>query len=480
MTECKPTELHLHAIGSREVVARFDGGTISSDAGGILLSEIERRTGIIRRFAECFTDHRDSDLIEHSVYDLVAQRVYGLALGHEDLNDHDALRHDPLLAVLVGKTDPTGADRVRDRDKGKALAGKSTLNRLELTPPGADGSSRYKKIVASCAAMENVFVALFLDAHDANATTNAAPPERLVLDRDATDDRVHGGQLGRFYHGYYKDYCFLPLYIFCGEHLLCSALRPADIDAAAGSTAHLHRIIALIRAKWPNVKITVRGDSGFCREEIMVWCEQNKIDFVFGLAKNRRLIGAIADELRQAKAQFDKTQQASRVFKDFQYQTLKSWTRERRVIGKAEYLGGKHNPRFIVTSLTPGEFDAATLYEKQYCARGEMENRIKEQQLYLFADRTSAESMRANQLRLWLSSIAYTLLAALRRLALAGTEMEGSRCDTIRVKLLKIGARVRVTVRKIWISLSEAYPLRELFSRIMANTQRLPVIPLRC
>ena len=480
MTDCKPTELLLHAVGSRDLVARFDGGTISSDAGGILLSGIERRTGIIRRFAECFTDYRDADLIEHSVYDLVAQRVYGLALGHEDLNDHDALRHDPLLAVLVGKADPTGADRPRERDKGKALAGKSTLNRLELTPAGADESSRYKKIVASCAAMENVFVALFLDAHAANATTNAAPPERIVLDLDATDDRVHGGQPGRFYHGYYKDYCFLPLYIFCGEHLLCAALRPADIDAAAGATTHLQRIVGLIRAKWPDVKITIRGDSGFRREPLMCWCERNKVDFIFGLAKNRRLIGAMVDEMRQARAKFEETQEAARVFKDFEYQTLKTWSRKRRVVGKAEYISAKHNPRFIVTSLSREAFDAATLYEKEYCARGEMENRIKEQQLCLFADRTSAESMRANQLRLWFSSIAYTMLAALRRLGLAGTEMEGARCDTIRVKLLKIGARVRVTVRKIWLSMSESYPLRELFGRIMANIQRLAVTPLRC
>ena len=291
---------------------------------------------------------------------------------------------------------------------------------------------------------------------------------------------MHGGQLGRFYHGYYKDYCFLPLYIFCGEHLLCAALRPADIDAAAGATTHLQRIVGLIRAKWPDVKITIRGDSGFRREPLMCWCERNKVDFIFGLAKNRRLIGAIVDQMRQAKAKFEETREAARVFKDFEYQTLKTWSRKRRVVGKAEYISGKHNPRFIVTSLSQAEFAAAALYEKEYCARGEMENRIKEQQLYLFADRTSAETMRANQLRLWFSSLAYTLLAALRRIGLAGTEMEGSRCDSIRVKLLKIGARVRVTVRKIWLSMSEAYPLRELFTCIMAKIQRLPTPPLRC
>ena len=466
MTHCNTKRILLHANGSRDLVARFDGGRISSDAGGVLLLEAERKTGIIRQLADCFTDHREANRTEHSVYDLIAQRIYGLGLGHEDLNDHDTLRHDPLLAVLVGKDDPTGADRSRERDKNKPLAGKSTLNRLELTPPGADAESRYKKIVASCASIENLFVKLFMDAH-------ATPPERIMLDLDATDDRVHGKQAGRFFHGYYGDYCFLPLYIFCGEHLLCAALRPSDIDASAGSTGHLERIIKLIRTQWPAVKITVRGDSGFCRDHIMNWCENNSVDYIFGLAKNRRLIGNIADELRQAKAQFEATKKAARVFRDFEYQTLNSWSRSRRVVGKAEFISGKHNPRFVVTSLSIEAFPAAELYEQEYCARGEMENRIKEQQLYLFADRTSAETMRANQLRLWFSSIAYTLMAAVRRLGLADTEMAHARCDTIRLQLLKIGAQVRVTARKIWISLSESYPHQKLFAQIMTNLQRL-------
>jgi hypothetical protein len=461
----------LHAIGSRDLVAQFDGGRISSDAGGILLQQIERKTGIIRQFADCFTDHRDPDRVDHSVYDLLAQRVFGLALGYEDLNDHDTLRNDALLAVLVGKVDPTGEDRRRERDKGKPLAGKSTLNRLELTPAGADEESRYKKIVASCESIEKLFVKIFLDAH-------ATPPEQIMLDLDATDDRVHGHQAGRFYHGYYGDYCFLPLYIFCGEHLLCAALRPSDIDASAGSSAHLDRIIRQIRQQWPAVKIIVRGDSGFCREAIMNWCEQHQVDYLFGLAKNRRLVGNIADELRAAKATFEATQKPARVFKDFEYQTLKSWSRQRRVVGKAEFISGKHNPRFVVTSLDAQKYAAAELYENQYCARGEMENRIKEQQLYLFADRTSAQTMRANQLRLWLSSIAYTLMAAIRRIGLIDTEMAHARCDTIRLKLFKIGAQIRVTARKIWISLSESFPLRKLFGQIMTNIQRQPDSPL--
>jgi hypothetical protein len=453
-------------------VAGFDGGTISSDAGGLLLREVEQRFGIVRRFAGCFVDHRDPDLIEHTVYELLLQRVGAIALGYEDLIDHDTLRHDPMLAVLVGKADPTGGDRARERDKGKPLAGKSTLNRLELTPPGADPDSRYKKIVAHCSAIENVFVELFLQAHP-------EPPQRITLDLDATDDRIHGNQLGRFYHGYYGDYCFLPLYIFCGEHLLCSQLRPSNIDASAGATVQLQRIVGMIRQKWPGVKITIRGDSGFCREHIMSWCEHNGVDFVLGLAKNRRLIGAIADQLRQAEAEFKATGKAARVFRDFDYQTLKSWSRARRVVGKAEHLAGGRNPRFVVTSLSREEFDAATVYEEQYCARGEMENRIKEQQLYLFADRTSAETMRANQLRLWFSSMAYTLMVALRQNGLAGTELHSARCDTIRLKLFKIGGIIRVSVRRVVVSLSGSYPFRQLFERVMTNLASLGAVPLR-
>jgi hypothetical protein len=473
MTKCKSAGVQFHPLGGRKVVADFDGGRISSDAGVLLLRELEQGTGIVRSFADCFVDHRDAELIEHSVYELVLQRVGALALGYEDLIDHDTLRHDPLLALFVGKADLTGADRVRARDKGKPLAGKSTLNRLELTPVGADENSRYKKIVAQCSSIEKVFVELFLRSHP-------KPPERITLDLDATDDRIHGNQLGRFYHGYYGDYCFLPLYIFCGEHLLCSQLRSSNIDASAGSTFQLQRTVEAIRQRWPEVKITIRADSGFCREHIMSWCEQNKVDFILGLAKNRRLIGSIADELRQAEAEFKTTGEPARLFKDFDYQTLKSWSRSRRVIGKAEHLPAGRNPRFVVTSLSGGEFDAAMVYEKEYCARGEMENRIKEQQLYLFADRTSAQTMRANQLRLWFSSIAYTLLVTLRQNALAGTELQNARCDTIRLKLFKIGGIIRVSVRRIVLSLSESYPRQELFKKVMANVCSLRLIPMHC
>ena len=472
-TQCNQQSFPFHPLGRRDVVGRFDGGQISSDAGGLLLRETERATGIMRQFAACFTDHRDPDLIEHTVEQLVAQRIYALALGYEDLNDHDDLRHDPLLAVLVGKKDPLGRFRGRKRDQGKALAGKSTLNRLELTPVRANAESRYKKIVADRHAVQRLFTDVFLQSH-------RRPPKRIVLDLDATDDPIHGQQSGRFFHGYYKHYCYLPLYIFCGEHLLCARLRPSNIDASAGSVKELDRIVSAIRRRWPQVPIVIRGDSGFCRESIMTWCEANRVDFVLGLAKNERLIAAIATELAAAKDQFEQTGRAARVFKDFRYQTLTSWSRSRRVIAKAEHLAQGANPRFVVTSFSRKAFDARSLYEQEYCARGKMENRIKEQQLCLFADRTSAATMRANELRLWFSSVAYTLMTAMRRLGLKGSDWANARCDTIRLKLFKIGARVRVTVRKVWVSLAEGYPYQRLFAQVYHRLVCLPPIRLRC
>ena len=469
-TECIQKSFAFHALGKRDVVARFDGGQITSDAGGLLLREVEQATGLLRRFAGCFEDHRDSRLIEHSVLELVSQRVYALALGYEDLIDHDELRHDPLLAVLVGKADPMGMDRDVPRDRGKACAGKSTLNRLELTPVGATARSRYKKTVAHQEAIEQLFVEAFLEAHH-------RPPRQIVLDLDATDDPVHGHQWGRFFHGYYGHYCYLPLYIFAGDHLLCAKLRPADIDAARGSVQELARIVGQIRCRWPRVRIIVRADSGFCRENLMAWCERNRVDYVLGLAKNDRLIAEIDPELYEAWEYLQETGQPARVFRDFEYQTLDSWSRPRRVVGKAEQLAAGANPRFIVTSLGKGEMDARRLYEDVYCARGDMENRIKEQQLALFADRTSAATMRANQLRLWFSSMAYVLLSALRRLGLAGTAWAGAQCDTIRLKLLKIGARVQVTVRNVWFSLSESYPYQTIFTAVYNNLRRLRAGP---
>jgi hypothetical protein len=470
-TECTPSQLEFHALGRREVVGRFDGGNITSDAGGLLLRETEKRTGIISGFARCFEDKRNPEAIEHTVRDLVAQRVYGLALGYEDLNDHDDLRRDPLLAVLVGKEDPEGEKRVRKRDRGKAGAGKSTLNRLELTPEEPTrAEGRYKKIVMKSEQIDRLFVDIFLQAH-------AEAPEQIVLDVDATDDPLHGNQEGRFFHGYYMNYCYLPLYVFCGEFLLGARLRPSNIDASEGTVEELQRIIGQIREAWPDAKIVVRGDSGFCRDTIMSWCEAHGIDYVFGFAKNERLKAMIAEEVQRAKEQYEQTEEASRVFKDFRYQTRESWTRERRVVAKAEHLDKGSNPRFVVTSIEMGQMDARILYEQLYCGRGDMENRIKEQQLWLFADRTSAGKMRANQIRLYFSSAAYLLMQALRRLGLHGTRMAAAQCNTIRLKLLKVGAQVRVTVRKVWISLASGYPYADLFYQVFRNLQ---ATTLRC
>jgi hypothetical protein len=470
-TQCTPTQLEFHALGRREVVGKFDGGSITSDAGGLLLRETEKRTAIISGFAECFEDLRNPEAIEHTVAELVAQRIYGLALGYEDLNDHDDLRRDPLFAVLVGKEDPEGEKRMRQLDRGKAAAGKSTLNRLELTPATPTAAElRYKKIIMKPENIDRLFVDVFLQAH-------AKPPEEIVLDVDATDNPLHGNQEARFFHGYYMNYCYLPLYIFCGEFLLCARLRPSNIDASEGTVEEVERIVGQIRKAWPGVKIIVRGDSGFCRDKIMSWCEARGVDYVFGLAKNERLRAMIAEELQRAKEQYEQTKEASRVFKDFRYQTLLSWTRERRVVAKAEYLDKGSNPRFVVTSIETEPMDAQTLYEQLYCARGDMENRIKEQQLWLFADRTSAGKMRANQIRLYFSSAAYMLMHALRRLGLQGTHMAAAQCNTIRLKLLKVGAQVKVTVRKVWISLAGGYPYVDLFYQVFRNLQ---TATLRC
>ena len=465
-TECTGTLFDFQPLEKREVVASFDGGTITSDAGGLLLREVERRCGILRQFSECFRDLRDAERIEHTVAELVAQRVYAIALGYEDLNDHEELRTDPLLGVLVGKGDPTGRSRIREGDRGKALAGKSTLNRLELTRPGEP--DRYKKIEIVEETVKAFFVEVFLQAHE-------RVPRRMVLDLDATDDPLHGQQEGRFFHGYYREYCYLPLYIFSGEHLLCARLRESNQDASAGSVEEVARIVGPIRARWPKVEIAIRGDAGFCRESIMRWCEANGVHYILGLAKNPRLLGRIKHQMKKARKRYALTRKAARVYGHFLYRTQKTWSRKRRVISKAEHLAKGANPRFVVTSYTPEEYDAQTLYEKEYCARGEMENRIKEQPLFLFADRTSSHEMWANQVRLWFSSVAYLLVSAFRRLGLQGTEMAKAQCQTIRLKLFKLGARIRVTVRRIVVSMASGCPYQTLFAAAYANLKAIPL-----
>lgn len=467
-TQCIQEQMVFEQLGRREVIGRFDGGMISSDGGGMLLREVERCFGVLKRFAGCFRDYRDPQRTEHSLQTLISQRVYGIALGYEDLNDHDSLRHDVMMGVLCEKSDPRGMERARKRDQGKAVAGKSTLNRLELTPEQANEKSRYKKIVAHGDQIDDLMVEVCIQAQ-------SIAPKEVVLDVDATDDLIYGNQEGRFFHGYYGDYCYLPLYIFWGEYLLCARLRVANEDPASAVRQELERIVKKLRAAWPEVRIIVRGDSGFCRDEIMSYCEQNeKMDYVLGLAKNDRLNKGIEAEMAQAQQLQQQTQKAARVFKDFRYRTRKSWSCERRVVGKAEYLAKGANPRFIVTSIASEEKEARTLYEDLYCARGDMENRIKEQQLGLFADRTSTAWMRSNQLRLYFSSFAYILMQTLRRLGLQGTELAQAQCDTIRLKLFKIGAQIEVTVRKVWISFSESYPYLGLFQRVVARLQQIP------
>jgi hypothetical protein len=441
------------------VVAAFDGGPLTQDGGLLLLREVAEGTGLLRRFAACFRDHRRPEWIEHTVEELVAQRVLAQAQGYEDLNDHDTLRSDPLLALGAGKKDLEGAERRHARDRGQALAGRSTLNRLEraTTEP-----SRYHKIVHDEEAIEQVFVDHFLDVHP-------KPPARIVLDLDATDDPLYGDQEGAFFHGYYRHYCYLPLYIFCGGHLLCAKLRPSNGDGAAGAVEELERIVAGIRSRWPEVEIWIRADSGFARDAIMAWCEENGVEYVLGLARNPRLQRAIEDELEEARQEHERTGRPSRRVKDFRYRTKDSWSRERRVVGKAEQLPGKANPRFVVTSLPKERIRAATLYKRVYCARGDMENRIKEQQLAMFADRTSTQTMRANQLRLWIASLAYTLVNELRRVGLSGTALAKAQVDTIRNRVLKVAARVETSVRRVRVALSSLFPLQALFERALLN-----------
>ena len=443
-------------------MAAFDGGRISSNGGLPLLREVDQRRRIVERFADCFEDAREPGQVEHSVEELLRQRLYGLALGYEDLNDHDELRTDALLAAVVGKSDPTGETRARERDRGKPLAGKSTLNRLEWGVPDEVGEDRYRRIALSPEAVDRFFVEVFLDGHD-------EAPEEIVLDFDATDDPLHGAQEGRFFHGYYGCYCYLPLYIFCGRHLLCARLRRANIDASQGSVEELSRIVSQIRERWPEVRIIVRGDGGFAREALMRWCEEHGVDYVFGLARNPRLQAALEPAFERTEALCAESGEPERIYDEWMHSTLSSWSRERRVIGKAEITIRGENPRFVVTSL---DLDPRTIYEELYCARGDMENRIKEQQLHLFATRTPGRLMRVNQVRLWLSSVAYVLLDELRRRGLAGTSLATAYCSTLRLKLLKIGARVRVTARKVWVSLDSSYPYEPLFARAYDQLQR--------
>jgi len=440
-TDCSATEMAFGSCGGRKLVGAFDGGAITSNGGVVLLAAADRRIGLGARFAACFRDLRDGTRVTHTMADLLRQRIFGLALGHEDLIDHDALRHDPALGAALDKP-------------GDALAGKSTLNRLEHA--SKIGVDRHHKFDHDPEAIERLFVDLFLDAH-------RTPQPRITLDLDATDDPIYGEQEGKHFHGYYDCYCYLPLYVFCGRHLLAAKLRPSSVDGADGAKEEVARIVAGIRERWPETEIVIRADSGFCRDDLMTWCEENGVKYVFGLAGNGRLLRRIALQSRQARRKSKRTGQPARVFADFEYRTLKTWSRKRRVIGKAEWTQGEANPRFIVTNLGHEQGDARFLYEHLYCQRGEMENRIKECQTDLFADRTPTPTMRANQLRLWLSSLAYVLMCAVRRIGLAGTKFERATCGTIRLQLLKIGALVTISVRRVKLAFATACPARDVF-----------------
>jgi hypothetical protein len=442
MTECKQNVFSFTAHFSRRVEAGFTAGQVSSDGGALLLREVERRINLLGRLAGCFRDGRNQSLVEHKLPEMLSQRVYGLALGYEDLNDHEQLRSDPLLGLLSGK-----------RKLEEPLAGKSTLNRLELV----GRTKRYHRIGCSAESIDRLLTDLYIESH-------AAPPAQIVLDLDATDIPLYGHQPERFFHGYYDSYCYLPLYIFAGDQLLCARLRPANQDAAAGSVDEVGRIVAQLRQRWPEVKIVLRADSGLCREALMAWCESLHVDYLFGLARNQRLRRIIGKQMHQAHLEHQPTAKAARVFTEFDYQTHNSWSRSRRVVAKAEYLHKGENPRFVVTSLSAEKWAAQNLYEEFYCARGEMENRIKEQ-MCLFADRLSTDEMKGNQLRLYFSALAYTTVESLRRLGLKDTEWAEAQVDTIRSRLFKIGAIVRVSVRRILLQMSSTYPWKQIYAQ---------------
>lgn len=440
-TDCNKPVVRFTPLGRREVVAQFDAGAISSDGGAILLREVDRRINLLDRVDQLIPDPRDPLHIEHDQRTLLAQRVLGIACGWEDLNDHSTLRDDLVLQLATGRK---ASGSQGDVDPDRPLASASTLCRLE---------NRVDR--STCVRINKLLVELFIESHK-------TPPAEVVLDFDATDDPVHGSQEGRFFHGYYDGYCFLPLYVFAGGQLLCAYLRPGNIDGARHAWAVLALIAKRLRQAWPDVKIVFRGDGGFCRWKMLRWCDRHGVDYIVGLAKNPALTKLSATLMADAENAFKRTGRKQRLFGELSY-AAGTWDRSRRVIGRIEHTDKGENPRFIVTSL---EGDGRELYEDTYCGRGEVENRIKEQQLGLFADRTSCHDFVANQFRLLLSSLAYVLIETLRRTGLAGTELAKAQAGTVRLKFLKIGALVRRSVRRIVVHLSESFPMREQFQKL--------------
>lgn len=447
MTQCTPNSLDFATLGSRRLHADFCGGDLTTDAGALLLREADQRLGLLNAFDRSIPDPRDLDAITHPQRALLAQRIFGIACGYEDLNDHQHLRHDPLWQALAEYAP----------DPEQPLASPATLCRLEnrITRP---------TLFRLATVLVEQFIASF-----------ASPPHTLVLDFDATDDPVHGQQEGRFFHGYYDGYCFLPLYVFCGDQLLVAYLRTADGDAARHSRIILKLLVGRLRQVWPDVRLVVRADSGFCRWRLMQWCDDNGVGYILGLARNCRLQALAEPWLHEAAWRWQQTRQPQRLFGTFAY-AADSWDRQRRILVKAEHSAQGDNPRFVVSNL-PG--DPQELYDDVYCARGDMENRIKEQQLMLFADRTSCHVFVANQFRLLLSAAAYVLVEAVRRLGLAGTELERAQVSTIRLRLFKVAGLVVVSVRRVLVRLASGFPWRELFGTVLQRLQNtaLPVMP---
>jgi Transposase DDE domain group 1 len=456
-------------LGFRRVQADFSAGPLTSDGGLLLLRQIDRGLGLTRNLAGCFTDLRNPLLIDHSVQELLAQRLNSMALGYEDINDHDTLRLDPLLAVAAGKTDPCGNNRLQDR--GVALAAPSTLNRLEL---GNNKTDRYHKISYDPQKIEQTLLDLGVRCLPKYA-------EEIILDLDGMGHLVHGLQEGRHFSAYYDGYCYQPLYVVCGNAVLWAQLRTGHHDPKEDVVAALRKIIAAVRQRCPKARILVRGDGGFCREELMVACEQEwEVQYVLGLPKNSVLVGQIQEALAWAQARRCLTGQASaREFREFDYQTQKSWSQARRVVAKAEATSEGPNPRFVVTNLPKagfgqGELGAQKVYEEIYCGRGDMENILKQQTLDLGADRMSTHYMASNQLRLWLATFAYMLIERLRALTLSGTELARATAGTIRVKLLKVAAVVHVSVRRVYLQMSSTFPMQELFGLCLKRLKEVP------
>lgn len=462
-TECKDQPLLFQDLGARKVVADFSGGTLSSDAGVLLLREVDASLGLTQSLAACFKDFREQVFVDHSVQQMVAQRIYGLALGYEDLNDHERLRLDPLLATACNKLDPLGHDRFNPAHRGVALAGASTLNRLELSN---NKRTRCHKVPHDPAKLEACLLEM-------GVRCLPRQTREAVVDLDAMGHRLHGAQEGRHFNAYYDDYCYLPLYAFVGDFPLWAQLRTAEHGAAQGVVAALEKMVAAIRQRCRKARIILRGDSGFCRDDILAWCESQKgVYYCLGMIKNPVLLEKLRPTLAQARARHCLSGGACRVFGEFEYRTLQGWSRARRVIGKAEVMSAGENPRFVVTNL-PAQgfrddqdqqrFNPARLYEELYCARGEMENLLKQQVLDLRADRMSTHHLASNQFRLWEAMFAYLLLERLRTRGLAGTELERATAGSLRLLLLKVAAHVGVSVRRVYVRLSSAYPLQDVF-----------------